>query len=160
MDVICRMYVARELADHRTRHRLGRFDLTSIRAEEHRILSQPIHLDMHLVTEYRALIEARHATTPNTVNAIMAIITRNMDSESDGFLSEISENALACLPRQWLEQGMFGTDGDQLECSICMGAVAIEDEVIQLSCQHWFHPDCLTRWLRVKSSCPFCRQRV
>lgn len=69
------------------------------------------------------------------------------------------EMTLQGLPRVNLERGMFQTEG-QTECSICISAVAFGEEVIRLSCGHWFHPECIIEWLKVCQTCPFCRGAV
>ncbi|KAJ5183113.1 hypothetical protein N7492_000729 [Penicillium capsulatum] len=67
--------------------------------------------------------------------------------------------AIEELPRTKLESGMLHTEG-RLECSICLMAAEIDDEVIQLRCRHWFHPGCVMEWLKVCPSCPMCRKSV
>ncbi len=47
-----------------------------------------------------------------------------------------------------------------LTCAICVSEFDVEDRVVQLSCQHWFHWDCNREWLRVKLECPLCRCKI
>jgi len=48
------------------------------------------------------------------------------------------------------------------ECSICMLEYKEGDKLIQLKCSpmHYFHEDCLKKWLRINGLCPICRAKV
>ncbi|KAL5206150.1 hypothetical protein ABZP36_034359 [Zizania latifolia] len=50
--------------------------------------------------------------------------------------------------------------GPSVECSICLERCGDADVLIQLRCKHIFHSACLERWLRSRSSCPYCRTSV
>ncbi|KYR00637.1 hypothetical protein DLAC_02664 [Tieghemostelium lacteum] len=43
------------------------------------------------------------------------------------------------------------------DCSICTVDFPLEDYVIKLPCKHYFHFDCITKWLGMHSVCPNCR---
>ncbi|KAG8049086.1 hypothetical protein GUJ93_ZPchr0009g1399 [Zizania palustris] len=47
-----------------------------------------------------------------------------------------------------------------VECCICLERCGDADGLIQLRCKHIFHSACLGRWLRSRSSCPYCRTSV
>ena len=40
------------------------------------------------------------------------------------------------------------------ECAICLKELK---QPIELSCSHRFHNKCITKWLKINSSCPICR---
>ena len=42
-------------------------------------------------------------------------------------------------------------------CTICLEKLKMED-VLQLSCLHFFHKSCVLEWLDLSSSCPICRR--
>lgn len=42
-------------------------------------------------------------------------------------------------------------------CSICHEAYGAGDEVVELPCDHCFHPDCVMPWLEAHNTCPVCR---
>ena len=46
------------------------------------------------------------------------------------------------------------------ECVICMNPVEIGRPMTRMvtPCNHFFHPQCLQRWMDVKMECPTCRQ--
>ena len=54
---------------------------------------------------------------------------------------------------------MMGNDG-RAECSICMDEVEIGQEVTVLPCNHWFHGECVTAWLKEHDTCPHCRKGI
>lgn len=44
-------------------------------------------------------------------------------------------------------------------CSICAVEYAEKDKIIVMECdpRHFFHEECIKRWLRINSNCPICR---
>ena len=68
------------------------------------------------------------------------------------------EGVLAACGACDVEAGGEGEDGG-LDCVICM--TPVEFEVINARmvtpCNHFFHTECLTRWMDVKMECPTCR---
>ncbi|CAK7349542.1 unnamed protein product [Dovyalis caffra] len=50
-----------------------------------------------------------------------------------------------------------GDHHDESLCSICIEDMAIGTVVVQLSCSHKFHKNCIAEWLKRKLTCPFCR---
>lgn len=45
-------------------------------------------------------------------------------------------------------------------CVICLDRLAIGDVIASLDCPHLYHGDCIAQWLRRKSTCPLCAQRI
>ena len=48
-------------------------------------------------------------------------------------------------------------------CAICMLTVEKDSQphpVIVLPCGHYFHKECVSRWLIVHQKCPLCNQRT
>ena len=70
-----------------------------------------------------------------------------------------SEAAIQSLPTRKVEDSMMGNDG-KAECSICMDNVEIGQDVTVLPCNHWFHGDCVTAWLKEHDTCPHCRKGI
>lgn len=50
---------------------------------------------------------------------------------------------------------------DTVNCMICFDEFKGEDEVRLLGCKHFFHPECIDRWLIGHSNCcPYCRLEI
>ncbi|QDZ17873.1 RING-type domain-containing protein [Chloropicon primus] len=49
-----------------------------------------------------------------------------------------------------------------LDCVICMSSVDFKDPKNRMvtPCNHFFHKECLERWLKVKMECPTCRRKL
>ena len=45
-------------------------------------------------------------------------------------------------------------------CSICQDSFKLSEVAKKLPCGHFFHPDCILPWFRVKDSCPLCRNPI
>jgi len=61
------------------------------------------------------------------------------------------------LPTKKVDKTMLGDSGEA-ECSVCMDSVELGEEVVSLPCQHWFHRNCVTMWLKEHNTCPICRK--
>ncbi|KAL9072442.1 MAG: hypothetical protein Q9161_003612 [Pseudevernia consocians] len=92
--------------------------------------------------------------------ALDRIITQMMDQNHQGSApGPASAAAIAALPKKRADKTMMGSDG-KAECSVCMDAVDIGDEVTVLPCNHWFHGDCVGAWLKEHDTCPHCRAGI
>ena len=47
---------------------------------------------------------------------------------------------------------------EELQCAICVKDFTEAEEVKRLSCNHFFHEQCILRWLQEKTTCPLCRE--
>lgn len=92
--------------------------------------------------------------------ALDRIITQMMDQNHQGSApGPASAAAIAALPKKPADKTMMGSDG-KAECSVCMDAVEIGDEVTVLPCNHWFHGECVGAWLKEHDTCPHCRAGI
>lgn len=60
------------------------------------------------------------------------------------------------------DAALFAHDGNDdskppVECCICTETFFPESEIKRTTCQHYFHGECLGKWLRVSTTCPLCR---
>jgi len=54
-----------------------------------------------------------------------------------------------------------GSEASGTVCAVCIEIIKINDWYKQLpSCEHYFHADCIDKWLRMRNSCPVCRHIV
>lgn len=70
-----------------------------------------------------------------------------------------SEEAIAAIPKKKIDEKMLGPEG-KAECSVCMDDVVLDEEVMLLPCNHWFHEACVKAWLGEHNTCPICRTGV
>jgi E3 ubiquitin-protein ligase RNF115/126 len=47
--------------------------------------------------------------------------------------------------------------GEDWACSICLGEIPSESDLLHLPCKHTLHYDCAIEWLEIRLSCPMCR---
>lgn len=53
------------------------------------------------------------------------------------------------------------TSAEDASCSICMAEYGPEDWLLRmLTCSHLFHEECAVGWLRVRATCPICREEA
>ena len=45
-------------------------------------------------------------------------------------------------------------------CPVCCDEVEPGEDLTVLTCHHAFHAECLQPWLKLRASCPVCRQKV
>jgi len=49
---------------------------------------------------------------------------------------------------------------NQTSCAICMADFETEEELKWLHCSHYFHKECIDKWLSVGVTCPVCKGEV
>lgn len=64
------------------------------------------------------------------------------------------------LVREMTTEGIFGIDTGRMDCALCIRTVEFGTEVVEVPCEHWFHPDCFESWLRKCRKCPVCCQDI
>jgi len=53
------------------------------------------------------------------------------------------------------------TDDFQTVCAVCIENIKINELYKRLpKCEHYFHADCIDKWLRLRNSCPVCRRTI
>ena len=103
---------------------------------------------------------AVHGDAVFTQEAFDRIIGQMMDQNgASSAPGPASAAAIAALPKKLVDKSMMGADG-KVECSVCMDAVDVGDEVTVLPCKHWFHEQCVGIWLKEHDTCPHCRQGI
>ena len=60
-----------------------------------------------------------------------------------------------------VRQNRFVSTADNIEedCAICLDPL-FEQDIYETQCNHRFHVDCLSSWLRTGSTCPLCNARM
>ncbi|KAI4379762.1 hypothetical protein MLD38_006016 [Melastoma candidum] len=50
--------------------------------------------------------------------------------------------------------------GEDAVCCICLAKYINNDELKELSCSHFFHKECVDKWLKINALCPLCKSEV
>lgn len=57
--------------------------------------------------------------------------------------------------------GSGDREGPGIECCVCLCMFEADEEVTELSCEHFFHKGCLDKWFDNQHiSCPLCRSKM
>ena len=51
-------------------------------------------------------------------------------------------------------------DNEEEQCAVCRLEFEAEDDVKQLPCGHYYHPECVGQWLQQKKVCPQCNREI
>lgn len=61
-------------------------------------------------------------------------------------------------PALFAEEGNAEDSRPLADCCCCSDAFGPDKEIKKTPCGHYFHEECLGRWLRVSTTCPICRK--
>ncbi|KAJ8527928.1 hypothetical protein K7X08_015379 [Anisodus acutangulus] len=50
--------------------------------------------------------------------------------------------------------------GEDAVCCICLAKYEDDDELRELPCSHFFHTQCVDKWLKINASCPLCKSEI
>lgn len=109
---------------------------------------------------FAALSSGQHGDFVTSQEAMDRIVSQLMEqTATSNAPGPASQADIDALPRKKITREMLGDDGNA-DCSICMDAVAPEEEVTELPCKHWFHHQCVAAWLKEHDTCPHCRKGI
>ncbi|XP_069833238.1 RING finger protein 145-like isoform X2 [Dendropsophus ebraccatus] len=87
------------------------------------------------------------------VHSYINVWLRAQSGWSSFLLRRAAANKISSLPRATAEQLRAHND----LCSICFQEMS---GAVITSCCHYFHPDCLRKWLYIQDTCPLCHKPV
>ncbi|KAM7256485.1 hypothetical protein ACFE04_012226 [Oxalis oulophora] len=101
---------------------------------------------------YREDLSANRGATPESINALpthkfKVKKKRNSDDSESGVVAAGTEK----------ERVISGEDA---VCCICLAKYANNDELRELPCSHFFHKECVDKWLKINALCPLCKAEV
>lgn len=119
-----------------------------------------IHTATPRVTLYRgmdAFNDQHQVLTLTTVITMNDIIDSSLDTIQLAGPPPLSEKQISMLPSVQLTKEHFT---EKIECSICLDDIPENYHVTQLPCNHYFHKECITKWLETQAACPICRETI
>jgi E3 ubiquitin-protein ligase RNF115/126 len=120
----------------------------------------PINNPFAILSQLMNPANVQHGDAVFSQEALDRVITQLMEQNAGSTAPPPApEAAIRSLPTRKVEESMMGSDG-KAECSICMDNVEIGQEVTVLPCNHWFHRECVTAWLKEHDTCPHCRKGI
>ncbi|CAI9289085.1 unnamed protein product [Lactuca saligna] len=78
------------------------------------------------------------------------------DKENNSSSSSTSEGGIVAAGTE-KERAISGEDA---VCCICLAKYANDDELRELPCCHFFHVECVDKWLKINATCPLCKSEV
>ena len=96
-----------------------------------------------------------------SLNRLQEVLDRSF-AEADGMQRPATEKDMECL--QTVEPDKIDFE-KHTNCTVCMDPLnkpdeGIDPEIVHLPCNHHFHKQCITEWLKHDASCPICKARI
>ncbi|KAH7242493.1 hypothetical protein BKA59DRAFT_457071 [Fusarium tricinctum] len=115
---------------------------------------------LHDILSLLSPANAMHGDAVYSQEALDRIITGLMEANPQSNAAPpATEEALRNLERKPVDRQMLGSEG-KAECTICIDEMNEGDMATFLPCNHWFHEECVTLWLKEHNTCPICRTPI
>ncbi|XP_050234756.1 uncharacterized protein LOC126682991 [Mercurialis annua] len=86
------------------------------------------------------------------------LVSELEDEDEEGFPMILSSAAAkSCVDA--LDRINVSAD-DDVECSVCLEGIEVSEPAIRMPCLHYYHQDCIVKWLCQNHSCPLCRYEL
>ena len=64
------------------------------------------------------------------------------------------------VPKGPYKNNVFSdSDEEAMYCAICQQKIQNDEKIVELKCQHIYHPECAKKWVLENKKCPVCRKR-
>ncbi|CAH1451637.1 unnamed protein product [Lactuca virosa] len=101
------------------------------------------------------LAQNRGATT-ESINSLPTYKFKKNKNDKENNSSSTSEGGIVAAGTE-KERAISGEDA---VCCICLAKYANDDELRELPCCHFFHVECVDKWLKINATCPLCKSEV
>ena len=104
------------------------------------------------------IIEENHDEEINNI-----LINYNSNSLSENNSSYDSNSNNIDINSQLSSRKLLNIDKlspDKKTCIICLENFKESDKIINLSCFHMFHNNCIRTWLNNNNNCPLCKNKI
>ncbi len=82
---------------------------------------------------------------------------------SGGSLNPANIETIEKYTNIYIYSDFFKSDKDRFndtECAICKEDYIKDDKIMKLNCDHYLHKKCLSEWLKINKTCPYCRSPI
>ncbi len=104
-------------------------------------------IEINSSIQTNSLIVVRQHLIHNTLATIIQSSISSFDSNNQILTADIIAQTIEYNPNE-----NFST-----QCAICLGDFYRSDVLLQLTCKHIYHRECLLHWLQTHYCCPYCR---
>jgi len=116
-------------------------------------------------THYENINDAINIPINSLSNMFMLMFTNNIFSNmnEEDIISNINENIISTLNEEDIKSLNKYILQNNLEdkCSICLDDMKINQEVIELQCNHIYHSNCINEYLtNYNYKCPCCKEEI
>ncbi|XP_042032917.1 E3 ubiquitin-protein ligase At1g63170-like [Salvia splendens] len=94
--------------------------------------------------------------TQDSINSLPTYKFKMKKSKSKEHSSNAPEGGIVAAGTE-KERAISGEDA---VCCICLAKYVNNDELKELPCSHFFHKDCVDKWLKINATCPLCKADV
>ncbi|XP_057462906.1 E3 ubiquitin-protein ligase At1g63170-like [Actinidia eriantha] len=94
--------------------------------------------------------------TPESINALPVYKFKLKTNSHDQEINSVVDGGVMAAGTE-KERAIEGEDA---VCCICLAKYAENDELRELPCCHFFHVECVDKWLKIYASCPLCKYEV
>ncbi|PSR96845.1 E3 ubiquitin-protein like [Actinidia chinensis var. chinensis] len=105
---------------------------------------------------FREDLSQTKGATPESINALPVYEFKLAKNSDDQEINSVVDGGVVAAGTE-KERAISGEDA---VCCICLTKYAEKDELRELPCFHFFHVECVDKWLKINASCPLCKYEV
>lgn len=120
----------------------------------------PRHPSGHMEEFRLPLFEVLHGNPADYVwgsGGLDTVITQLLNNLEGSGPPPLAQNEIDRIPFVRVSEEDVAKN---IQCSVCMDELKIEEKVRKLPCAHLFHTDCIVPWLQMHATCPICRKTI
>lgn len=105
---------------------------------------------------FREDLSQNRGATPESINSLPTYkfkIKKSKNKENGGAAIEGGIIAAGTEKERLIS-------GEDAVCCICLARYVNNEELRELPCSHFFHKDCVDKWLKINNACPLCKAEV
>ncbi|KAH7445758.1 hypothetical protein KP509_01G022800 [Ceratopteris richardii] len=107
---------------------------------------------------WRKVLRRFNLRSASSVEGVPRDPLSDLPVQNDAMRAGAARTDIFCLDAVDVDEALFESCGQCVECSICMDSIQGPSSAKRLPCQHLFHSDRLISWLTVRNTCPLCRR--